>query len=309
VSGAQRLGLVGLGKIARDQHLPAIDKVSGGEIVAIATRNAVHESVPVFYDAETMIREGPAIDAVIMCQPPQARFAAAWAALQAGKHVFLEKPPGATVAEVTALAGLAAERGVTLFASWHSRYAAAVAAARDWLASRTLRRAAIVWKEDVRVWHPGQDWIFEAGGMGVFDPGINALSILTAVVPEPVRVLEASLQTPSNRQAPIAATLAMATSGGAPITAEFDFLQTGQQTWDIVIETDQGTAVLGHGGNTLAIDGADQPMPPEEEYPAMYRHFLDLVERGQSDVDVSPLQLVADAYLCGRNTPTDEFHG
>jgi predicted dehydrogenase len=309
MSGSLRIGLVGLGKIARDQHLPAIEKTHGGDIVAIATRNAVHETVPVFYDTETMLREVPGIDAVIMCQPPQARFTAAWAALQAGKHVFLEKPPGATVAEVTALARLAQERGVTLFASWHARQAAAVAAAREWLAGRTLNRASIVWKEDVRVWHPGQDWIFEPGGMGVFDPGINALSILTAVVPEPVRVLEATLQTPSNRQAPIAATLSMATASGKPIAAEFDFRQTGVQTWDIVLETDQGTALLGQGGNALTIDGADQPMPAEEEYPSLYRHFLDLVAQGRSDVDVSPLQLVADAFLCGRSIIADPFHG
>ena len=307
MTGSLRIGLVGLGKIARDQHLPAIEKTHGGDIVAIATRNAVHETVPVFYDAETMIREGPEIDAVVMCQPPQARFSAAWAALQAGKHVFLEKPPGATVAEVTALAALAQERGVTLFASWHSRHAAAVAAARAWLAARTLTRATITWKEDVRHWHPGQDWIFQAGGMGVFDPGINALSILTAVVPEPVRVTEARIQTPSNRQAPIAASLTMATASGKPIAAEFDFLQTGKQTWDIVLETEQGTAVLGEGGNKLTIDGEEQSSPPEEEYPALYRHFLDLVAQGRSDVDISPLQLVADAYLCGRNTPTEPF--
>jgi D-galactose 1-dehydrogenase len=307
VSSGLRIGLVGLGKIARDQHLPAIEKVNGGTIVAIATRNAVHESVPVFYDAETMIREGPEIDAVVMCQPPQGRFTAAWAALRAGKHVFLEKPPGATVAEVTGLVRLAEEEGVTLFASWHSRYAAAVPAARDWLASRVLRRAAIVWKEDVRHWHPGQDWIFASGGMGVFDPGINALSILTAVVPEPLRVIQAEVETPSNRQAPIAATLSMSTASGKPISVEFDFLQTGQQTWDIVLETEQEIAVLGHGGNSLTIDGAEQPVPSEEEYPAMYRHFLDLVVRGQSDVDLTPLQLVADAYLCGRNTAVEPF--
>ncbi|MET0179655.1 MAG: Gfo/Idh/MocA family oxidoreductase [Novosphingobium sp.] len=308
MSDALRLGLVGLGKIARDQHLPAIAATAGVELVAIASRNAEPGPLPVFANVEAMLANGPEIDGVVMCQPPQPRFDAARAALAAGKHVFLEKPPGATVSEVNALVDLAAERGVTLFASWHSRYAAAVAAARDWLAERALLRAKIAWKEDVRVWHPGQAWIFEPGGFGVFDPGINALSILTAVLGEPARVLEARLEVPRNRQAPIAARLQMATASGRPILAEFDFLQTGPQTWDIVLDTDRGRAVLGHGGNTLEIDGAAQPTTAEEEYPAMYRRFAELVGQRHSDVDLAPLQLVADAFLCGRAVPTAEFH-
>jgi D-galactose 1-dehydrogenase len=41
----------------------------------------------------------------------------------------------------------------------------------------------VIWREDVRVWHPGQDWIWQPGGLGVFDPGINALSIITHILP------------------------------------------------------------------------------------------------------------------------------
>jgi hypothetical protein len=78
---------------------------------------------------------------------------------------------------------LAARAGRTLFATWHSRFAPAVEPARQWLTPRRIRSVHINWKEDVRVWHPGQGWIFEPGGLGVFDPGINALSILTRILP------------------------------------------------------------------------------------------------------------------------------
>ena len=44
----------------------------------------------------------------------------------------------------------------------------------------------VTWKEDVRKWHPGQEWIWQPGGFGVFDPGINALSIVTKILPEPI---------------------------------------------------------------------------------------------------------------------------
>jgi D-galactose 1-dehydrogenase len=302
-----QFGLVGLGKIARDQHLPAIAATAGAELVAVASRNATAQGVRNYSDLATMLAGEPALDAVILCQPPEARFEAAAIAIMAGKHVFLEKPPGATVSEVVALTTLAEARKVTLFASWHSRYGAAVEPARAWGATRKVRSVAIRWKEDIRIWHPGQDWILEAGGFGVFDPGINALSILTRVITEPVRMIAATLDIPANRAAPIAASLAMKTAGGAPVSAVFDFLQTGQQSWDIDIETDSGTLHLSDGGNRIAVDGVARDVGSEAEYPAMYRHFVDLIHGGESDVDVAPLQLVADAFLCGRVTTTKAF--
>ena len=225
----------------------------------------------------------------------------------AGKHVFLEKPPGATVSEVEALIALAKAQNVTLYASWHSRYAAAVAQAKAWIALRQIERISIQWREDVRHWHPGQPWIWEAGGFGVFDPGINALSILTEIVPEPVTVLSANLEVPSNKDAPIGATLAMATASGAPIDTVFDWRQTGPQTWDIAVDTDNGSLLLSEGGNTLRLDGEVQLKAPDEEYPAMYRRFVALVADRAIDADIAPLRLVADAFLCGRHCPTAVF--
>ena len=302
-----RIGLVGFGKIARDQHLPAIARTDGAELVAVASRHGEAPGVRNYKDVETMLAAEPELDAVAMCQPPQFRYEAARQALAAGRHVFLEKPPGATVSEVEALIALAQDKGVSLFASWHSRYAAAVAPARDWVAGRAIRKLQITWKEDVRHWHPGQTWIWEAGGFGVFDPGINALSILTAIVGEPIRLCAAQLEVPSKRQAPIAAQLPLKTAGEAPIEAEFDFRQTGPQSWDIRVEADDGVLLLSEGGNKLAVDGVAQAAAPEGEYPAMYRHFVDLVRARRSDVDLAPLRLVADAFLCGRFQPTDPF--
>ena len=304
---ALKLGLVGLGKIARDQHLPSIERTPGAELVAVASRSAQGEGVANYPDLSMMLAEHPDLDAVILCQPPQVRYDAARLALSAGKHVFLEKPPGVGVSEVEALTALARQRGVTLFASWHSRYAAAVRQAREWLRDRNIRRGSIAWREDVRHWHPGQAWIWEAGGFGVFDPGINALSILTEIVPEPIRLAFADLEIPANRAAPIGATLGMETALGAPIDVVFDWRQTGPQTWDIEVETDRGVLLLSNGGNSLAIDGSPQPVGQEGEYPAMYRQFVDLIANGRSDVDVRPLQLVADAFLCARFHPTDAF--
>ncbi|MEC3948736.1 Gfo/Idh/MocA family protein [Sphingobium sp. HWE2-09] len=302
-----RAGLVGLGKIARDQHLPAIETIDGIALVAVASRNARGDGVNNYPDLSAMLAGEPDLDAVILCQPPQVRYHAARQALLTGKHVFLEKPPGATVSEVEALTALAKAQGVTLYASWHSRYAAAVAQAKAWIATRTVERIDIQWREDVRHWHPGQPWIWEAGGFGVFDPGINALSILTEIVGEPITVLSAELEVPSNKQAPIGATLQMATASGAAIDTVFDWRQTGPQTWDIAVETDKGSLLLSEGGNTLRLDGDVQMKAPDTEYPSMYRRFVDLVADKAIDADTAPLRLVADAFLCGRHCPTAAF--
>jgi D-galactose 1-dehydrogenase/L-arabinose 1- dehydrogenase len=299
--------LVGFGKIARDQHVPSVARTDGIELVAVASRNANAEGVTNYNDLESMLAGEPELDAIVMCQPPQVRFDAAWRALSAGKHVFLEKPPGATLAEVNALVDLASERQLTLFASWHTRYAAGVARTREWLGARTLRRISITWKEDVRRWHPGQSWIWEPGGFGVFDPGINALAILTEIVRDPILLNDAVLEVPANRQSPIAASMAMRTADGVAIDAAFDWRQTGPQSWDVVVETDNGALLLAEGGNRLTIDGAGQELGPEEEYPSMYRHFVDLVGSGRSDADARPLQLVADAFLRGRRSAVEAF--
>lgn len=303
-----RLGIVGLGKIARDQHLPAIAQTQGVELVAVASRNATTENIPSYPDIDAMLKAQPSLDAIVMCQPPQPRFHAARTALLAGKHVFLEKPPGATLSEVEALKAVALEKDVTLFASWHSREAAAVQRARDLLARTQILSITICWKEDVRVWHPGQDWIWEPGGFGIFDPGINALSILTAILPEPVRIMTADLETPVNRAAPIAARLRMESASGTPIYAEFDFRQQGPQSWDISIDTANGPMTIGAGGNTLNIAGSAVDLGAEAEYPTLYRKFAELIRMGKSDVDLAPLRLVADAFLVGRNQPTEAFY-
>ncbi|MBX9662110.1 Gfo/Idh/MocA family oxidoreductase [Novosphingobium sp.] len=302
-----KLALVGIGKIARDQHLPAIAGEAGIELAAAVSRNGRVDHVPNFTDIAALIESGLAIDAVSLCTPPVGRHKIAAQALAAGFHVMLEKPPGATLAEVHQLQAQAVAAGRSLFATWHSRHAAGVAAAAMWLADKRITRASIVWREDIRVWHPGQEWILEAGGLGVFDPGINALSIVTAILPGALRIEKAKLVFPEGRGAPIAAELAMVHDDTAPVMADFDFRQTGPQSWDITIETDQGTLMLTEGGARLWIDGVEQAAQGIGEYPALYRRFAELVAAGQSDCDLRPLTLVADAFLLGERTETDPF--
>ena len=120
---AIKLAIVGVGKIVQDQHLPAIAANPDYQLICSASRNNTVEGLPGYKSIEEMLAATPGIDAVSLCMPPQYRYAAAFTALSAGKHVFLEKPPGATLSEVADLEALAASKGLTLFTSWHSETA------------------------------------------------------------------------------------------------------------------------------------------------------------------------------------------
>lgn len=304
-----KIGLVGLGKIAVDQHIPAIRGNKGLELVAGCSPASAPEGVLRYPDMDSMLAAHPEIEAVAICTPPQVRHQLACAAIAAGKHVFLEKPPAATLGEAASIAAKAAEHGVTALAGWHSRFAPGVESARNWMLARPIKSIHVRWKENVRQWHPGQKWIFEAGGMGVFDPGINALSILTRLLDGHALVRKAALHVPSNCSAPIQAELEMVSERGVPIDAEFDFLQVGQQTWSIFVESAAGDTMALHlGGRIMEVNGKAVLDEPEREYPAMYEHFRQLVAAGRSDVDLAPLQAVADAFLVGKLHSAEPYH-
>lgn len=301
-----RLAIVGLGKIARDQHIPAIEGNPAFELSAIASRNASLPGLPHYADVDALLA-GATVDAVSLCTPPQGRYAQALAALNAGRHVLLEKPPGASLSEIRPMLALAAERRVSLFATWHSRFAAAVEPARAFLAQNAIRSVRVTWKEDVRHWHPGQAWIWEPGGLGVFDPGINALSIVTRILPRPIFLTQAQLAFPANRAAPIAADLTFRDVMGTPVEMAFDWRQTGPQSWDIEVETDAGTLLLSQGGKVLTLDGHPLVEDEDVEYAGIYRRFAALIAAGESDVDLAPLTHVADAFLLGRRVDVEPF--
>ena len=302
---AMKVALVGIGKIAVDQHVPALAASADFELAATVSRKGSVPGIEAFTDIHAMLAARPDVRCVSLCLPPQPRFTAAEAALRAGRHVMLEKPPGQTLAEVYALEALAAAKGVSLYATWHSRMAKGVAGAKAWLADKTVTKAHICWREDVRKWHPGQDWVFEAGGMGVFDSGINALSILTEILPAPVHLTKATLEFPANRDTPIAAQLVF--SGG--VTADFDWRQEGPQTWDIEVQTGAGPLALRMGGNQLEIGGIVNAGDASimGEYPALYARMAELVKTGARDVDLAPMVHVADAFSIARRITVAPF--
>jgi D-galactose 1-dehydrogenase len=304
-----RLALVGIGKIAVDQHIPSIAETGTFDLVAVVSRSGAKVAgAQTFRSQAELFAAMPDITAVANCTPPHIRHMAVIEALRAGKHVLIEKPPTASVAELADMREAARRARKTLFATWHSQFNPAVAKAATILMKRKPQSVVITWKEDVRRWHPGQEWIWAPGGFGVFDPGINALSILVKIMPDPVFVTSARLDFPKNRATPIAAAMTMRSEGLSSLSAEFDWRQEGEQTWTIAVKlADGGTLDLTHGGTRLFVDGKAGIATPDREYRLIYERFATLIASSKSDVDARPLHIVADAMLMGERREVQPF--
>ncbi len=296
---AIHLGIVGFGKIARTQHLPAILSNSRVCLVGIASPEGGIDGVPSFLSLPEMLSSGLRLDAISLCTPPKSRFELAKIAAGAGHSVLLEKPPAGTVSEAVALGQLASTSGATLFSGWHSRFGAGIALLKARLAGENLRSCRVTWTEDVNRWHPGQDWIWQPSGFGVFDAGINALSILTEVITDTIGLESARLFFPDNREAPIAASLRLCTERGACIDIELDWRPRKSDVWQIEFQTERSSLLLSDGGGKLFFNGIEEPLAPLTEYAALYERFVSLICSGTSDFDISPLLLVADALMIG----------
>jgi D-galactose 1-dehydrogenase len=308
----KKIAVVGVGKIAVDQHLPVIDKSPDFEVAAtVSTRMIQHRDLPVFKTQAELFAALPKVELVAICTPPGVRHAYVREALDAGKHVLMEKPPTPTISELDDLVAYGKKKKRILFQTWHSRYNEAVDAAKKILKRDGVREVRIDWRESVRKWHPGQDWVWEPGGFGVFDPGINALSIFTKIVPFPVFVDSARLAFPANRQTPVDVEMVFksAEPGQPKMTAGFNWLEESGEIWTIRVTTGRGDELkLEKGGTVLRINGAPVIENPSEEYEQIYEHFAKLLKKGKSDVSDAPLRLVADAFLLGARQNVPDFN-
>jgi len=307
----RKIAVIGIGKISQDQHLPVIDKSSDFELAAtVSTRGVAHNGLPVFKTPAELYRKMPEVGLVAICTPPGVRHAFVREAIDAGKDILLEKPPTPTISEFNDLVAYGEKKGRVLFQTWHSRYNAAVDAAKLILKEEGVKSVRIDWRESVRKWHPGQDWVWLPGGFGVCDPGINALSIFTKIMPFPVFVESANLKFPVNRQTPVDVEIVFksAQKHAPKMSAGFNWLEESGEIWTIAIETQKGSKLkLEKGGTVLKVGGKIAVANPSEEYEAIYERFAKLLRKKKSEMDASPLLLVADAFLLGARENVEAF--
>lgn len=305
-----RIAIIGYGKIAEDQHVPSIKANPRFELVASSSRSGLGVEAK-FTDWNELIRSVDGLEAVAITTPPGPRYNIARKCIEAGLHCLLEKPPTVGLSEIADLDCRSRERQVTLFTTWHAQHHSTVEAAARALSGKRIASMHIQWHEDVHKWHPGQQWIWEPGGFGVFDPGINAFSIATKIFPGGLFVESAELSVPENAQTPIAADISFySPEANGPLTASLDWRRTEGEEWTISIETTDGTRIrLEDGGARLILNGDASTDSGIGEYPDIYQRFANLIDERKSLVDVAPLRLVADCFLVGSRSVVEAVNG
>ena len=196
-----RVGIVGTGGISR-AHQKTYMKVGGFEIVAVcdifeekALKAAEEWNVPrkhAFTSHEKML-EMDEIDVVSVCTYNQGHREPAVAALEAGKHVFCEKPMAATLEDATAIVRAAKASGKILQVGLHSTFGPAIQFARKVVEAGIL--GDIYYAETSgcrRRGIPGHTFIYKktAGAGAIVDIGVYNMHNVLYVMgyPKPVRV-------------------------------------------------------------------------------------------------------------------------
>lgn len=124
-----RVGIMGAGHITNQRYLTGYREVADAEVVALAdpagdraARLAAEWGVPrAFTDYREMLAM-PEIQAVHVCTPPFTHREVAIAALEAGKHVYVEKPPALSAAEVVEMVRAARRTGKLLMMGSNTVY-------------------------------------------------------------------------------------------------------------------------------------------------------------------------------------------
>ena len=124
MSDAIRVGLIGYGYASKTFHAPLISGTPGMTLAAVASsdENKVHAdwpAMPVVSGPERILND-PNIDLVVIPTPNDTHFPLAKAALEAGKHVVVDKPFTVTLSQARELEALA-KSGGRLLSGFHNR--------------------------------------------------------------------------------------------------------------------------------------------------------------------------------------------
>ena len=182
-----RLGIVGTGWPGQ-QHARVMRLIPGAQLFGCAdldeTRRAefvaTYAPEKSFGDYHALLAE-PKLDAVVICLPNFLHFPASLAALEAGKHVFCEKPPTMNAAEMRVLHDEAAKRGLVYFFGRQFRFTPGMRAAKKLIAEGRLGdiyHAQATWVRSRGIPLGIGGWFTEkkrSGGGALIDIGVHAL--------------------------------------------------------------------------------------------------------------------------------------
>lgn len=116
-----KVGIVGLGKMGRIRA-QALRESGRAEVVAIYEPSAPSPGAEPFVGSAESILADPGVDAVFICTPNYLNMPLTIAGLRAGKHVFCEKPPAFTAAEMEQIRAVERQSGRLLMYGFNHRH-------------------------------------------------------------------------------------------------------------------------------------------------------------------------------------------
>ncbi len=196
------LGVIGTGWPGQ-QHARVMSAIPQAHLYACADLDAERRSTFAKIHAPEKsvgsydeLLQDPQLDAAIICLPNFLHFPASLAALQAGKHVFCEKPPTLTAAEMKVLEEEATKRGLVYFFGRQFRFTPGMRAAKELIAAGRLGNiyhAHATWVRSRGIPQGVGGWFTSkarSGGGALIDIGIHALDSAWYLMgnPRPVSV-------------------------------------------------------------------------------------------------------------------------
>ena len=146
------VGMVGAGWVAEICHLPALRRLGEARVVALADvdRSRLEHTGRRFgidrrYDDYRALIEAPEVEAVAVCVPSKGHLEVALAALEAGKHVFLEKPMTANLDHCDRLIERAQDAPGKVLVGFNMRWHGLVRRMRETIASGCLDPIQSLW--------------------------------------------------------------------------------------------------------------------------------------------------------------------
>lgn len=196
------LGIIGTGWPGQ-QHARVMSAIPGAHLYACAeldeTRRGEFEKSyapeKCFSDYHELLQDR-ALHAVIICLPNFLHFPASLAALEAGKHVFCEKPPTMNAAEMKVLQEEATKRGLVYYFGRQFRFTPGMRAAKELVRQGrlgTIYHAKATWIRSRGIPSGIGGWFTEkkrSGGGALIDIGVHALDSVWYLMgaPRPVSV-------------------------------------------------------------------------------------------------------------------------
>lgn len=194
------VGVIGCGMISRRRYLPEIAADAGAVVRAVTDVSeersrevASQYGAAAEPDWQSLLARAD-IDAVVVAVPNHLHFAIARAALQAGKHLLLEKPMAESLDQADELLALAAHGGLTLMMALNQRFMPLHQAVKAALAAGTIGRvktfSVVYGHAGPESWSPPASWFYnreQAFAGALLDLGIHKIDLLLWLLESPSR--------------------------------------------------------------------------------------------------------------------------